>query len=143
MFYTKRFIFQKRCLAILSQFSFITMVNYQINNDYITAYNQSEPISLRDLKENESELIVRKYQPDLNIYEHIDIHKYPIYKSLLKNHAIYDTLKGANKIEIYEVYKHKTKNEIYCIIKFGNAVNGFPKVIHGGKYIIYGIFLCR
>ncbi|KAJ1425434.1 HotDog domain-containing protein [Ochromonadaceae sp. CCMP2298] len=35
-------------------------------------------------------------------------------------------------VEAYEVYKHRTREEIYCILKVGSRLNGYPGILHGG-----------
>jgi len=56
----------------------------------------------------------------------------------LPNHALHETLQGENKVEIYEVYKHNTKAEIMGIVKFGNSLNGYPGIVHGGRLVMKG-----
>lgn len=54
------------------------------------------------------------------------------YVDIVDNHAIHDTLNGPNRVEVYEIYKHQAEPMIISIIKFGNALNGHPGVLHGG-----------
>ena len=82
---------------------------------------------------SECSAIVDRYQPDPSQYDHLRLDDEPMLKQFKQNHAIFDTLSGTSRIEVYEIYKHKTKKEIYCIIKFGDALNGYPKTIHGGS----------
>lgn len=84
-------------------------------------------------RSSDSSTIVVRYQPDPSQYDHLRLDDEPMLKQFKRNHAIFDTLSGTSRIEVYEIYKHKTKQEIYCIIKFGNALNGYPKTIHGGN----------
>jgi hypothetical protein len=57
----------------------------------------------------------------------------PDFKSkFLKDNALHDTLNGEGMIETFQVFQHKTNNDIYCIVKFGDKVNGYPGVVHGG-----------
>ena len=34
--------------------------------------------------------------------------------------------------QVYEIYKSRTSNELFCLIKFGGSVNGYLGVVHGG-----------
>jgi len=54
------------------------------------------------------------------------------YVDIVANHAIHDTLNGPSKVEVYEIFKHETLPSIYSVIKFGNALNGHPGIVHGG-----------
>lgn len=56
----------------------------------------------------------------------------PKFRRFFKNHAIHDTLTGANKVEKYEIYINKQTEELVAVIKFGNALNGHPGIVHGG-----------
>lgn len=70
-------------------------------------------------------------RPNKNDYEVIDWSSKK-YEKMVKNNALFDTLYGEDMVEEYEVYKHKTKPEIMAILKFGNVLNGYPEILHGG-----------
>ena len=59
-------------------------------------------------------------RPSLEHYNRIDLTYLPQYD----NHVIHETLNGKSKIEAYEIYKHIENDEILCVIKFGNKING-------------------
>ena len=64
-------------------------------------------------------------------YSDTDVHM----KSILRKDAakhVMNILQGENKIEAYEIYKKMDADEIYCIIKFGDSICGYPGVVHGG-----------
>lgn len=67
-------------------------------------------------------------------YERIDkkLIESPKFDSFRKGHALHDTLAGDRMIEAYEVYKHKTAEEIMCLVKFGETLNGHRGIVHGG-----------
>ena len=46
--------------------------------------------------------------------------------------AVHDTLRGQGLIEEYRIYRKDDDDEITCILKFGNKLNGHPGVVHGG-----------
>jgi hypothetical protein len=78
----------------------------------------------------EADLIaVSKYRPSAEEYERID---WTTYTKFVTDHALHDTLYGDKKVEVYEVYKHKTNSEVVCILKFGSSINGYPGIVHGG-----------
>ena len=54
------------------------------------------------------------------------------FKTFAKGHALHETLRGERKIETWEIYRKKGTDEIMAIIKFGEAVNGHPGIVHGG-----------
>jgi hypothetical protein len=54
------------------------------------------------------------------------------WEGFVNNHAIHDTLNGPGRVEVYEIYKNEAGDDIYSIIKFGNALNGHPGIVHGG-----------
>jgi len=70
----------------------------------------------------------------LDEYERIDdvLSKQEKFKGFLANHALHDTLAGKDKVEKYEIYKKKQGEEILAVVVFGKALNGHPKVVHGG-----------
>ena len=124
--------------ALFSAVVSIVACNYVIAEGGYYARNQgsirsgrSDSIS-RSRSSSDCSTIVDRYQPDPSQYEHLLLDDEPMLKTFKHNHAIFDTLSGTSRIEVYEIYKHKTKQEIYCIIKFGNALNGYPKTVHGG-----------
>lgn len=106
---------------------------YARNQGSIRSGDRSDSIS-RSRSSSDCSTIVDRYQPDPSQYEHLRFDDEPMLKQFKHNHAIFDTLSGTSRIEVYEIYKHKTKQEIYCIIKFGNALNGYPKTVHGGTH---------
>lgn len=46
--------------------------------------------------------------------------------------AVHDTLRGQGLIEEYRIYRKDVDDEITCILKFGNKLNGHPGIVHGG-----------
>jgi hypothetical protein len=54
---------------------------------------------------------------------------------MIRNHALFDSLHGDDKVEQLELYKHKTKQEVAAVIKFGNTLNGYPGILHGGTAV--------
>ena len=75
--------------------------------------------------------MMKNFRPSEENYEAIE---WDVKKNakLLKNHALFQTLYGDGMIEAYEVYKHNTKPEIVIVLKFGNTINGYPGILHGG-----------
>ena len=71
------------------------------------------------------------YRPDLSQYELIpwNIKKN---EKFIKNHALFDTLHKDGALELYEAYRHKENQEIVVLLKFGNKINGYPGLLHGG-----------
>ncbi len=73
-----------------------------------------------------------EFRPDLKLFERLDT-------QLLNNsafvvdHAVHETLNGESKIEVYEIYRKLNSDEIYCIVKFGKSINGYPGIVHGGS----------
>jgi hypothetical protein len=59
---------------------------------------------------------------------------------MIKNHALFDTLHTEDRVEAYEIYKHKTKQEILAVLKFGNSLNGYPQILHGGMCAFFCSF---
>jgi hypothetical protein len=43
-----------------------------------------------------------------------------------KNSAVHDTLSGVGLIEDYRVYRKDGLDEISCVVKFGDKLNGHP-----------------
>jgi hypothetical protein len=43
-----------------------------------------------------------------------------------QGHVVHETLYGSNMVEAYEVYIHKDRAELYCILKVGSRLNGYP-----------------
>lgn len=75
------------------------------------------------------------YVPDLNEYELINEASYMKDFDLLRaHHVLYSSLSGDDKVKRYEVYRHKHKEEIYCIVEFGKSVTGWPNIVHGGIF---------
>lgn len=81
----------------------------------------------------EDEQVAAKYRPNLEEFERVDENifdsKYDKYRS---QHIIYSALLGESKVERYEIYKSKKTQEIYCLLKLGDKVNGWPNIVHGG-----------
>ena len=46
--------------------------------------------------------------------------------------AVHDTLNGQGLIEDYRVYRKDGHDEVACIVKFGDKLNGHPGIVHGG-----------
>lgn len=46
--------------------------------------------------------------------------------------VVHDTLRGEGLIEEYRVYRKDDDEEITCIVKFGDKLNGHPGIVHGG-----------
>lgn len=53
-------------------------------------------------------------------------------EEMIRNHALFDTLYGTDRVEAIEVYKHRTKQEVLAVLKFGTTLNGYPGILHGG-----------
>jgi acyl-coenzyme A thioesterase PaaI-like protein len=47
-------------------------------------------------------------------------------------HVLYSSLLGNKRIEEYHLYKHTNEEELYCILQFGDHINGWPEIVHGG-----------
>jgi len=76
---------------------------------------------------------IEAYRPNKDEYDRLDtLLLTNEYKNFTKNHALHESLKGNGKIEAYEIYKKKDSDEIKCIIKFGESLNGHPGIVHGG-----------
>jgi hypothetical protein len=75
--------------------------------------------------------LLETLKPNLDEYHVIDW-KHEKNAKFLKDHALHETLYGDEKVETIEIYKHNTKPEIYCILKFGSTLNGYPGILHGG-----------
>ena len=45
---------------------------------------------------------------------------------------MHDTLNGQGLIEDYRVYRKDGHDEVACIVKFGDKLNGHPGIVHGG-----------
>jgi len=121
--------------ALLNTAVSIVAYQYVIDESGQSACNRNDSGSRSGSSDwsTKVKVIVDKYQPDLSQYDHLQLDDDPTLKQFKHNHAIFDTLTGSSRIEVYEIYKHKTQQEIYCIIKFGNALNGYPKTVHGGN----------
>ena len=92
---------------------------------------------LNKIHELEDELSL--YRPDISKFERIDhvIFEEENFQNTVEQHAIYSSLQGKSRIEAYEIYRSKETEEIYCIIRFGDKMNGWPNIVHGG------ILTCR
>eukprot|EP01032_Pedospumella_encystans_P029195 gene29195-32974_t len=80
---------------------------------------------------DDHQLQMTSLRPNKSDYEIIDWSSKK-YEKMVKNNALFHTLYGEDMVEEYEVYKHKTKPEIMAILKFGNVLNGYPEILHGG-----------
>ena len=71
---------------------------------------------------------------DQAVYERVDdkIFKANKFKSLIKDHALHETLNGENMVEKYEIYRKKNEDEIMAVVRFGRSLNGHPRIVHGG-----------
>lgn len=77
---------------------------------------------------------LESFRPNLNDYE-------PISEDIISkdfhvvqnHHALYSSLLSSDKIRRHEVFRHRTEEEIYCIVEFGPSLTGWPKIVHGGK----------
>ena len=56
----------------------------------------------------------------------------PRFKNFAKGHALHESLRGDKKVEKWEIYRKKGADEILAVIKFGEALNGHPGIVHGG-----------
>lgn len=93
---------------------------------YTTCENKTETT-----KATEHSEILARFRPNLEDYEIIDW-DHERHSKFTANHALHETLYGKAKVEAYEVYKHKKNSELYCILKFGSSLNGYPGILHGG-----------
>lgn len=84
---------------------------------------------------------ILKLRPKDDEYDRIDTKLIDtVFKHMIDNHALHDTLNGEKRIEVYEVYQKKSigdsyvdiDRELVCLIKFGDALNGHPNIVHGG-----------
>lgn len=78
------------------------------------------------------EQVLKSLRPNLEEYDP-EPWKTKKNEKMVKNNALLDTLYGENMVEAYEVYKHKTNQEIYVVLKFGRTLNGYPGILHGGE----------
>ncbi len=85
-------------------------------------------------EDSEKENALAKYRPNAAQYIRIDsyLHEKPEYASFRDNHALHETLKGDKLIQNYEIYKRSDANELFCIVSYGNALNGYRGIVHGG-----------
>jgi len=60
------------------------------------------------------------------------------FRKFVKDHALHDTLNGPGRVEQYDMYINKQKEELLAVIKLGKSLNGYPGVVHGG---ILGLLL--
>eukprot|EP01038_Epipyxis_sp_PR26KG_P006760 gene6760-9262_t len=112
--------------------NFVESVNADKNND-INAMNgfiksdDDNSISLfihdKIVNTNEFELI------DPNLSSSDEENKR---RAISESHAVHSTLNGNGMIERYDVYRRLDQNEIWCIIHFGDKINGYSQIIHGG-----------
>jgi hypothetical protein len=125
-----RFALSQR-ICIASAAAVISLAN---NSGGLTscdaAANSRIPIS-RAVKDP---MLLERLRPATNEYDRIDefyLSKEENY-SWLRDHAIHGTLNKESGIEVYEIYKCTSADELLCIIKFGSSLNGYPGVVHGG-----------
>lgn len=85
----------------------------------------------KDMDDHQQQMAVLR--PNKEDYEVVDWNSKK-YEKMIKNNALFETLYGDGMVEEYEVYKHKTKPQIMAILKFGNVLNGYPEILHGGKF---------
>jgi hypothetical protein len=105
---------------------------YATNNYACSPAKVDVTATLEKIHHIEHEL--ETYRPDLTRYERIDhvIFEEENFKDIREQHALYSSLHGENRIEAYEIYRSKESEEIYCIVRFGDKINGWPNVVHGG-----------
>lgn len=73
--------------------------------------------------------------PSLEEYIRIDLTTWnssEFKSNFLQSNALHDTLNGKGMIETFQVFQHKTDNDLYSIVRFGDRVNGYPGLVHGG-----------
>lgn len=122
---------QRICIASAAAVISLAVIN---NSGGLTscdaAANSRIPIS-RAVKDP---MLLERLRPATNEYDRIDefyLSKEENY-SWLRDHAIHGTLNKESGIEVYEIYKCTSADELLCIIKFGSSLNGYPGVVHGG-----------
>ena len=73
-------------------------------------------------------------------FERVDhlLYEDPKFRKFVKDHALHDTLAGPGRVEQYEMYINKQREELLAVITFGKSLNGYPGVVHGG---ILGLLL--
>jgi acyl-coenzyme A thioesterase PaaI-like protein len=67
-------------------------------------------------------------------FERVDhlLYEDPKFRKFVKDHALHDTLAGPGRVEQYEMYINKQREELLAVITFGKSLNGYPGVVHGG-----------
>lgn len=85
-----------------------------------------------------------KIRNSLNEYKHVPWNQKKN-EVLIRNHALFDTLSADDRVELYEIYQHKSKQELVALLKFGNTLNGYPGILHGGECCVqfahkYGVY---
>lgn len=107
-------------------------VSSNISNSPASSTSPKEVV-LKKIHDIEDQLA--HYRPDMKKYDRIDhvIFEEENFKNTIEQHALYSSLHGESRIEAYEIYKSKETEEIYCIIRFGDKINGWPNIVHGGK----------
>jgi acyl-coenzyme A thioesterase PaaI-like protein len=86
---------------------------------------------MASIKTFEEELL--QMRPSFETYSRVDesiLADKELFK--IENQALHGTLAGDGLIEVYEVYKKKDEEEILCLIKLGQKLNGYPDIVHGG-----------
>ena len=112
--------------TVLSALSLSHLSNnkYNVYNNRLTTYCHTATTT---------STAIELYRPNEKEYDRIDtLLLTEEMKSFTKNHALHESLKGDKKIEAYEIYKKKDADEIKCIIKFGESLNGHKGIVHGG-----------
>ncbi len=98
-----------------------------------TSYSLAGKASCDKNHKSKSQIVCKEqFRPDLQLYERID-HQLTDDHSMKVDHALHETLAGDRMIEVYEIYRKLNDEEIYCIVKFGKSINGYPGVVHGGE----------
>lgn len=117
----------------------LTSLSYHHNNNIRKSYCQSKPITKMEIASSSSSstisniIKIEDLRPPKDLYERVDtLLLTDEYRNFTKNHAIHDSLHGDKKIEVYEIYKKKDADELKCIIRFGEALNGHKGIVHGG-----------
>ena len=86
----------------------------------------SDVVALKDLTKFDN------FKPKEEGFERIDPTLQSSLSKYFKNNAMHDTLQEKDLIETYQVYFNTNTQEIYCVIHFGNRLNGHPGIVHGG-----------
>lgn len=100
----------------------------------ITFSHCNRAIQNKNQSVNEDLTVLEQIRPASDKYERLDeMHlSKKENQDWLKDHVIHGHLNKETGIEVYEIYKSSSEDELVCIIKFGSALNGYPGVVHGG-----------